>query len=965
MNAQDIAKEFRKQLRSGMRTSTIFAMSLAGCLLVSGTSDGSATRSNALAKTNGFSFNASENLLDDDEDDYRVKGLKEHNLKQAHKIRLLRQELAEKTQSVYEIKSQLFKQVGDPRDKEKIATLNQALSANEEVMDELKLEIQERERTTAKLEKAIADLEKTRAQEFDNLKHQIEDLKRAAELNHGDFEKRGRVLETTQLHLSEALENKTIQIASLEHELSKQQLAYIAKSNELKEAVENFSVKEAKSKRLISDLRANLETENSKKIATKTKLKNTVEEKNTLVGSLQQEIENFKHQYELAAVEFTAHKKNAEASTNRDLEYLQEQHRQVKDENNLKVAELTEALDEANETSKQLHAWLYAEMVLHSNQKDKAEELAQTSADKQKRAEALELSLNSLVAEVTRLETALKEMQDSTWENAIALETTQKNSFSLQQRLDDQAKQKNSLSEALLEKEEQLSALEETLRNFVLNLELLEIALASSKELVSSNSQDITRLEDNSSYLQKKLEEEIDQKTKLAEALGVEKRSIIALNAQFSESKKQFESQMQDELGTHKALTGALLEQERRAAALDEALLVKASDVERLENDLLHAKGLIEANILALNESKKVEDDLNEAQGIIFNSYIALIESQEGAQALQNKIDEEIDQRKTAELVLREREAQEYIFNETIANLRKDIVKFENALAASQKLLEENAIALNVSGDRIKMLELRIEGEKDQRLILSDALLEKQEHTIALENTLKAQVKDVDLLENALAGAHETIEKQVLAMSQFEKSVEESHKIILNNYASLNDSELSVRALQAKLEGEQALKLAAEQILQEKDVQAGALALAIQTLTLDAERYENALSEAQKYINDNSSALNEIKEEVTFLEKRLDVEKSKQLVLIEALEEKQKHVAALEVTLNAQIVDADRLHTALSDAKGIIENHLVVMEESKKIESELEKAQVALAKHQDLLFEQQQVIDSYDKREQH
>ncbi len=889
INAQDKAKESRKQLRSGLRTSTIFAMSLAGCLLVCGASDGSGTRADALTKTNnGFSFNASENLLDDDEDDYRVKELKEHNAKQAHKIRLLRQELAEKTQSVYEIKSQLFKQVGDPRDKEKIATLNQALSVKEELMDDLKLEIQEHERTTAKLEKEIADLEKKHAHEHGKLKHQIEDLKRSAELNHGEFEKRGRVLETTQLHLSEALENKTSHIASLEHELSIQQLAYIAKSNELKEAVEHFSAKEAESKRLISELKISLETENSKKIATKTKLKNTVEEKNTLVGRLQQEIENYKLQYELASADFTAHKENSEASTNRALESLHEQHRQVKDEHGLIVAELTEALDEAKETSKQLHEWLYAEMLLHSSQKDKAEEFAQTSADKQKRADALELSLNSLVTDVNRLETALKAMQDSTRENAIVSETSQKNLFSLQQRLDDQSEQKKLLSEALLEKEAQLLVLEETLKNFVLDLELLEFDLASAQELVVSKSLSITRLEDNSSHLQKKLEEEIDQKAKLAEALEVEKQRTIALNAQFSESKKQFESQLQEGIGTHRALTGALLEQERRAAALDEALLVKANDVERLENDLLHAKVVIEANILALNESKKVEDDLNEAQGIIFNSYIALIESQESAEALQNKIDEEIAQRKAAELVLRNREAQEFVFNEAIVSLRQDAAKFENALAVSQKLLEENAIALNVSGDRIKMLELRIEGEKDQRLILSDALQEKQEHAIVMEDLLKAQDNDINLLENALSDAHQSIEKQALAISQLEKSFEESHKSILS------ETDERFRALQAKLESEQALKLAAEQMLQEKDVQANALALVIQTMTLDA----------------------------------------------------------------------DRLNSALSDAKGMIENHLVVLEESKKIESELEKAQIALAKHQDLLTEQQQVIDSYDKREQ-
>lgn len=877
MDANDIKKEISNQLQLGKHTKNVgFALGLAGCFLICGACYAT-PRDHALSagddfKSNGFFLGTSENLFDEDEDDYRIKQLKDHNAKQAAKIRVLRQELIEKTQNIYEIKSQLFKQVGDPRDKEKIAELNRSLAEKEEQMDRLNHEIQRHENTIRSLQKEIAAHEHSRDDELLALQQQVENLKNFSVGDQHELKKKNRQLETTQHHLTEALENKATMIGNLEHELSIQQLAFTEKSGEWQELTRLYATTEEESKRAIVELTAQLEVENSAKIAVGKKLKKAIAEKNALVESLQQEIESYKQQYELASADFLSQKEASETRIAEVFDALREEQRLTKEQHDTKVAALVESLEEANETSMQFQKWLYDEMVLHAQEKNNGNALAVTAKEKQERADALEEALNALVLDVAQLENALKGMQDALTENALTLEESQESSSTLKQKLEEQTEQNKVLSGVLSEKQQHLSTLEETLKNIVLDVALLDDALVSSQDLAERKLAEVATLEESSFHLQQKLEEEISQKVKITEALLLERQNTIALNIEFSKSQKLLEQQLEEELNTHKALTAALLEQQRRAIALDEAREAKAADV----------------------------------------------------------------------------------------------LKLESALLEAQSTIEEQATALNAAQELVKGLEGRLEGEESERAVLAEALQEKHGHADALDASLKAQAEDVERLENALVAAKKTIKEFSVALNEskkIEKELAEAHLIILNNFAALSDSEETVLALQDKMEAEAALRREAEKSIEDKESQHAALGETIQVLTHDVEKFEKALAKAQAAIADREVAINEQKAYADLLEKKLEEEKLKQKSLVGALEEKQKHSFALDEALKARAIDAERLESALLEAKEMIENHTAVLHESKKNETELAKAQIALAKHQDLLLEQQQVIDSYEKRE--
>ena len=93
----------------------------------------------ALSRIN---INNNDLLTDEGSDDssyenYQVRLLQDQNRKQANKIKALRQELLEKMHAMHEIKANLFKQEGDPRDKAKIADLSQRLEEKEKITHNL------------------------------------------------------------------------------------------------------------------------------------------------------------------------------------------------------------------------------------------------------------------------------------------------------------------------------------------------------------------------------------------------------------------------------------------------------------------------------------------------------------------------------------------------------------------------------------------------------------------------------------------------------------------------------------------------------------------------------------------------------------------------------------------------------------------------------------------------------------
>lgn len=674
VNTYEKENEFLKKLCVGKQTKAVFALGAAGYFLMCGACFATDPSVDSKDNVRALSSSVSESFLEDDEDDYRVKQLKEHNAKQAAKIRLLKQELIEKTQNIYEIKSQLFKQLGDPRDKEKIAELNDALAQKEKQMELLRLEIQQHESAVEKIQKELTENEKSQEQELIALKKQIDILKASSQHSHKDFEKKSRLLESTQHHLTEALEHKTKLIESLERDLSVKQSDFVSKDEALQETTQRLANQEEENKHLVMDLMM------------------TIDQVSTL-----------------------------------------------------------------------------------------------------------EETLRGLALDVGVLEDALASSQELVDIKSKELIKIEENAS---QSLADKDEERKHVVMELMMAMDQVSMLEETIKGMALDVGLLEEALASSQELVESQSKELAKVEENTLLQQQKFEDEIAQKGKLAEALMLEKQNILMINSEFNDSQASLVRRLEEEKEMHKALTAALLEQQRLALTLDEALETKVEEIKRLENDFIEVQKTVDKNVIALKETQKIKQDL-----------------------------------------------------------------------------------------------------------------------------------------------------------------EEAHKIIMDNYITLNEYENGVLALQDKIEEEAARRRATEQALKDKEAQGIELAEAVLALIQDADRFQNEALESQKLITENSAALNEFKDRTALLERELQNEREKHKALLAAMSEKQKHISALDDIVKAQAADAERLEIALTEAKGVIDQHSIILQETKNIEEELEKAQIALSKHQDFLLEQQQVIDSYEMRD--
>ena len=122
-----IDKNRTAQFQAKGQKSTTLALSLASCLFMgaigygvtrensliaaspSMSSVGLESKSSVIARpSSGITLAAADIFLSDDDDNYEIKQLKDHNARQATKIRALRQELIEKMQDLHALKSRPF-----------------------------------------------------------------------------------------------------------------------------------------------------------------------------------------------------------------------------------------------------------------------------------------------------------------------------------------------------------------------------------------------------------------------------------------------------------------------------------------------------------------------------------------------------------------------------------------------------------------------------------------------------------------------------------------------------------------------------------------------------------------------------------------------------------------------------------------------------------------------------------------
>lgn len=145
---------------------------------------------------------------------YQIRILRNQNQLQAEKIKVLREELAEVSQKLHELKPRLFAQ-SDPSDQQKIATLSEKLREKEELANQLTAAKTALERDFATVRKKLTEMETVK----EALTAMIEKQRLAKDQSHTDFKKQLEEIRTTAANEKNSL-LKSIQ----QHETTHEQL---------------------------------------------------------------------------------------------------------------------------------------------------------------------------------------------------------------------------------------------------------------------------------------------------------------------------------------------------------------------------------------------------------------------------------------------------------------------------------------------------------------------------------------------------------------------------------------------------------------------------------------------------------------------------------------------------------------------------------------------------------------------
>lgn len=303
MTASGLSNKGKKNTVIAISAITCLFMGVIGYELLSNNHEKSYVQASRLSTTGQHLF--VDDLADEAEEKaLKLKSLKKENKWQAAQIKVLRQELAEKLQSIHEVKAELFKQDGDPRDKEKITELTQSLTDKELQYQDLLFKTKTAENHSAELERKIGQLEVTRdalvgiienhrtnkEQEHAALKQKIETLQTSSETEKDALSSKIHELEAAHEQLSESLEDKKEQINTLQIDLAQQQAELQGKILDFESLSQQYNETQEAIKGDILDLVSNLQFEiTSKALAEKQALK-TFAEKSQAIETLKQEI---------------------------------------------------------------------------------------------------------------------------------------------------------------------------------------------------------------------------------------------------------------------------------------------------------------------------------------------------------------------------------------------------------------------------------------------------------------------------------------------------------------------------------------------------------------------------------------------------------------------------------------------------------------------------------------------------
>ncbi len=791
---------------------------------------------------------------DDDDEymNYEIKALREQNRRQAAKIKSLKQEIVNRLQEQHDLKATLFKQEGDPRDKARIAELNNQLAQKEMVTMQLQHQLKELEVEKQQFDKKMLHAEVTkealtsmleqqrsvRDQEISKLKSQISTLEKQREAENLNATSRMLQYEDTQQRLRESVEDSNYAHFYLESEINHLKES-LASSQEERRSLENDLLEQ------LYNTVASLELTELETATLKNKLRGayvkhnkSLKENNQKISRLEKEIaEHRKHLKEKNALFDSIHDVYSVALIQTkteidDVANLYEEEKEKSQTLENELAKERDVLQTLQRNYRNLKKDRKLSLEVERKLVDSNEKIAflQAELDVQKFSLAeREKHLDQLNQGRTALES---KYQDKIQELSATLHHEQTNKSNMEVHI-----------EYLSGKLELENARHQTTKSALQELSSTLHDLESQVQHTAQTEDDLKKSNVRAIALQKELERQQELLSSKEQQIGVnlqkEQEAIARLEKELEANKdavydkqmqllaiEQSKKELEQQLHTHiKSLTSEL-EQERAYIA-------------SLENELRETQSELQQEKQAHESTKTVYTDLNTTKKTLEeqNRYNASLQKslEENKQKLA-ELEAELDIRQG---VL---ETKDYHLQSTVMKQSQVVSRLEQELSRHKSELEEKHQTLNLTSAEQKKLEQDLNNRITA--LTQELAQEKKQHDNILssvERELSVEKTQVDTLKRQIATLNEQLEKEQASYATLRETLEES-RISLIDQTSLQDALNDQHRYSARLE-----KSLGESVSRAETLQRSIDELNAQLQSND-QRYESLLKQEKQNI---------------------------------------------------------------------------------------------------------------------
>lgn len=736
-------------------------------------------------------------LEDEDEDvSYELKILRNQNRKQAKKIKALKEEIVHRLQEQHDLKATLFKQEGDPRDRSRIAELNQQLAQKEVAMIQLQHRLKELEGEKQAFDRKMLHAEvaqealtnmleqvrTVRDQEIGKLKSQLAEYQVQKDREQTALTVQLLQYEDTQQMLRESLDQNDFAKFYLDAEINHLQAELEVNRQERDEKEKGLSEKlyDAIAALELSEI----EIDQLKKRLQKAYVRHhqTLKENGEKIAQLQRELSESQGLIDQKSEELVREKERVEGEYRSRIEALIGVLDQEKEQKKEIEKQLAEQLGKW-EHEKSLHEGFKHEMgELEREHRNQITELRQQIENESQRIASLEKALEH---SQERLEL---EKSERTKAEVGLLQLAE-----IEQVLRDQYNYSASLEHSLDASHQRLTELEEHLERYQAELQEKEVKIAEHSELhVARFGQLERQLEQHKSDLNDK------------------ERAVIALE----ETKQQIEEQLryyQDQLQEKEAKLAE--HTDRHAARMDE-----------IENQLEQHKRELndkERAIIALEETKQqVEEQLRHYRDELQEKEAKLAEHTDLHAARMDEIENQLEQHKRE---LNEKERAVVALEGTKQQMEEQLRRYRDELHEKEADLTERL--------------------RDHEV----GLAEMQHHINHLREELSQREKAIGFLEQSRKQLEEESQDQAARLERYQSLLREREREYRsqqeNYYSSLGETHAATKLLESELDQARLEKEHAELRIAELEDQVKLLMRSARAReTAEAKRFERFFS---------------------------------------------------------------------------------------------------------------------------